>query len=79
MDRHEQRRRLVAGGLHPIGERNEISSVRVMTTRYLPDFSMRSRNASPNQHQFLFTGAPGWVPCRGRHAPGSTTTGRESR
>src|SRR5882762_6401943 len=36
----------------------KVSSVRVMTTRYLPDFSMRSRNASPNPNTRFFSASP---------------------
>src|SRR5882757_97973 len=58
----------------------KVSSVRVMTTRYLPDFSIRSRNANPNPSTRLFSlSLPAWVPLSMPPWPGSiTTTGRES-
>ncbi len=58
----------------------KVSSLRVMTTRYLPDFSSRSRKARPNAStRFFSISSPERVPLSTPPWPGSiTTTGRES-
>src|SRR5665213_878886 len=58
----------------------KVSSVRVMTTRYLPLFSIRSRNARPNPSTRSFSfSLPDCVPLSMPPWPGSITiTGRES-
>src|ERR1700730_14156718 len=58
----------------------KVSSVRVITTRYLPAFSTRSRSASPNPNtRFFSLSPPAWVPLSTPPWPGSiTTTGRGS-